>query len=229
MKCQSLQDLEKYVDYPLFRPEVIERKLRALDDVGIELDELIGKGFKGVVFKGKIAGSNVPVAVKFLRADSKKKNALRKEFILLKLLEKTGVCPVPYFASKDFIIMEFVEGKTLKEIVESGDEEEIRNALCLSLSACRILDSFGVRHSEIKGGKHIIITPEGRAKVIDYESAYLKDSPKNLPQLIGSIIIGWNLDKLLGFDRKKLIELSRLYIYDQNKAFFELKKLILGC
>ncbi|OYT51401.1 MAG: hypothetical protein B6U73_02025 [Desulfurococcales archaeon ex4484_204] len=111
------------------------------------------------------------VAIKVRRADSKR-DSLVMECELMRLA--SPVAPKPLYCSKDFIVMEYVDGHTLNRYVEMI--RSCREAVTLVLkviAVARWLDVIGISHKELSTPeRHVIVTPNGRVKVVDYETAY---------------------------------------------------------
>ncbi|WP_456454766.1 RIO1 family regulatory kinase/ATPase domain-containing protein [Thermovibrio sp.] len=214
--------LFKLLDYPRKDAEKGKELYEKLKKAGISELKFAAKGYRGVVFKGKLKGKEVAVKVK--RSDSRKESLAEKEFSLLKYLydlyKSQTPAPKPLLAGKDFIVMEWIEGKPFLEAFKEKPKETVKQAI----KACYLLDRAGIEHSEIKGGKHLITTKKG-IKVIDFESAKLKERPRNLLQFVGYYLIGKGLYKELGTDPKELRELLEAYKKEPEKAYIRLENL----
>jgi len=213
MEFQTSQFYE-YLDYPAKRKERINKLLNLLKEKGITLDSFIAKGYRGVVFKGMYRGK--PVAVKVLRSDVEKENPLQKECEILNYLtnklKSENPAPYPYLCTSEFIAMEFIEGLTFSKALENYDPYTV---LKEALRSCYLLDKAGVRHSEIKGEKHLIFDGR-RFRIIDFESAKFSDKPRNLLQFVGyHLIRNKELLKKLGICKKDLR--LAIEIYKENK------------
>ena len=217
--------LEKFLDYPKYREDVIKKRSQELKKLGIELVSFVSKGYRGVVLKGLNRKGN-SVAVKVKRADAEK-DVVLKEVGILRYLERFFrsknlplVVPEVYGVSErgEFFVMEFIEGVPLVSL--SGDE--LLKAVKMSLKACYYLDLSGVYHSEIKGGKHLLFTGNS-VKVIDFESAKFTDSPRNFLQFVGYHLIGKNL---LPLEKEKLLEITSMFKRNPERAFRLTMKLL---
>ncbi len=221
MESRSSQ-LFKLLDYPRGNPERGRELYQKLKERGISELEFVAKGYRGVVFKGRLNGKEVAVKVK--RSDAVKENLAEREFSFLKrlyeLYKSETPAPKPYFAGKEFIVMEWIEGKRFLEAFKESPRETVK----LALKACYLLDKGGVEHSEIKGGKHLIRT-KGKVKVIDFESAKLKDRPRNLLQFVGYYLIGKELYRVLGVNLERLRELLESYKNEPEVAYLQLESL----
>ncbi len=174
-----------------FRPDVIcfpkgnvecaedrERRLRnagIVDLVSCGSDligdfKVLGKGHASVVVLAQHMTLG-EVAIKLLRTDSKREDL----FLECRFMQEAEpISPKPYVCENDFIIMEFLDGKPLKELLGTALRECRETVLtCLKiLGATYWLDRVGVNHKELSILKeHVIILRDGRVKIIDYETA----------------------------------------------------------
>src|SRR3990172_2946842 len=72
-----------------------------------------------------------------------------------------------------FIVMEFVEGRTLPEFLTGGGRILPDRAIAIAQDVCRALDGAhaqGVIHRDIKPG-NIMLNPRGEVKVTDFSIA----------------------------------------------------------
>lgn len=70
----------------------------------------------------------------------------------------------------DFIVMEFIEGQTLKAMIEHDGALPLPNLLDIGLQIADALGAaheIGLLHRDIKSA-NILVTPRGRAKVLDF-------------------------------------------------------------
>ena len=196
------------LDYPFFDERVAEERLKVLKSFGVELVRFVAKGYRGVVFEGKLIGKQVAVKVK--RRDIKK-DVCQKEYKILKHLEQFCIknnlenpAPKPIGCGDWFLIEEFIEGKPIKDVRLT--KENVKSVLY----SCFVLDVAGVKHSELRGGKHIIFQDK-RARIIDFESAVLSKKPRNVHQFLGGYIFPEN---------QSILEKIKPYLkaYQENPA-----------
>ena len=120
---------------------------------------ILGKGYVGVVVLGKIGRKKV--AVKIRRNDSPRKN-LKKEAELLGITNQSNVGPKLVNFSKNFLVMEYLEGKKIGDWVGSlkkkGNSPQLKTIIKKILEDCYSLDRIGLDHGELSNlSKHVIV------------------------------------------------------------------------
>ncbi|HEY3215888.1 MAG TPA: serine/threonine-protein kinase [Candidatus Eisenbacteria bacterium] len=160
-----------------FLPEaLVGQKLSHYDIV-----EKLGAGGMGVVYRGRDARLPRDVAVKVLTggdlADEAMRRRFRREALAFSKLNHRHIATIFEFDSQDgtdFIVMEYVSGRPLSELLERGPLPE-RQALVLGIQIAEALAEAhgrGVLHRDLKPG-NVMLTPEGDAKVLDFGVAKL--------------------------------------------------------
>jgi serine/threonine-protein kinase len=82
----------------------------------------------------------------------------------------TGEDVAPDGTPQPFIVMEYVEGRTLRDIVKAEGRLPVRRALEIVADVCAALDFShrnGIIHRDIKPA-NVMITPQGAVKVMDF-------------------------------------------------------------
>src|SRR3954453_13741417 len=147
-----------------------------------ELGELIGYGGMAEVHRGRDSRLNREVAIKVLRADLARDpsflNRFRREAHSAAGLNHPSIVAV-YDTGEDltadgtpqpFIVMEFVHGRTLRDIVKSEGRLPARRAMEIVADVCAALDFShrnGIIHRDIKPA-NVMITTTGAVKVMDF-------------------------------------------------------------
>ena len=140
------------------------------------IDERLGAGGMGVVYKARDTRLDRTVALKLLSdqtaTDRDTRGRLLHEARSASGLNHPNVCTVHEVGEADgqmFIVMEFVEGTPLDHVIpSSGLSTELVCRYGMQIaSALEHAHERGVIHRDLKGA-NVIITPEGRAKVLDF-------------------------------------------------------------
>jgi serine/threonine-protein kinase len=147
-----------------------------------ELGELIGYGGMAEVHRGRDSRLNREVAIKVLRADLARDpsflNRFRREAHSAAGLNHPSIVAVydtgedagPDGTPQPFIVMEFVAGRTLRDIVKAEGRLPARRAMEIVADVCAALDFShrnGIIHRDIKPA-NVMITPQGAVKVMDF-------------------------------------------------------------
>ncbi|HEY3215101.1 MAG TPA: protein kinase [Candidatus Eisenbacteria bacterium] len=148
--------------------------------------EKIGEGGMGVVYKARDAKLDRIVALKFLPAAVGGHETERARFVqearAASAINHPNVCVIHDIAEDDeqlFIVMEHVEGATLRGRIEQGSlplDEVVDFALQIG-EALREAHQHGVVHRDIKS-ENIMVNARGQIKVMDFGLAKLKGSIK---------------------------------------------------
>jgi len=138
--------------------------------------EKIGRGGMGEVFLAEDTSLHRKVALKFLPPETQKDTTARKRLIRearsAASLDHPYICHINEVAESDghdFIVMEYVDGRSLKDRLLRGPatmEEELKIAteVAEALEAAR---TKGIIHRDIKPA-NIMLTETGHAKVMDF-------------------------------------------------------------
>ena len=149
-----------------------------------ELIEYVGGGGMGRVFRALDTQLARTVALKFLprdqASDAETLLRFRNEARSAARLDHESIARA-YYVGEDrgfpYLVFEFVEGDTIRALVDQYGPLRLADALSYTLQVADALihaDERGVVHRDIKPS-NVIITPEGRAKVIDLGLARLQE------------------------------------------------------
>lgn len=146
-----------------------------------ELLEEIGLGGMGRVCKAYDTMLDRTVVLKLLAPDLMSEEESRKRFLrearLASALDHPNICTIYEIAEVDnqyFIAMQYIPGKTLKKVIGSKPLS-LDSVFSIALQvgdALAAAHAKGIVHRDIKSS-NIIITPGGKAKVLDFGLAKL--------------------------------------------------------
>lgn len=163
-----------------------------------ELLERVGMGGMAVVYKAKDKMLNRYVAVKILREEFKENEDFIRRF---KVESQAAAClshqnivqvyDVGEENGLHYIVMEFLEGYTLKQYINAkGGKLSRREATNFSMQICRALEhahSKHVVHRDIKP-QNIVITESGKLKVTDFGIARAANNSTTVNSGSGSAV-----------------------------------------
>ena len=155
-----------------------------------ELLEVIGSGGMAVVYKAKCHRLNRLVAVKVLKSDLAEDADFRRRFRdesqAVAMLSHPNIVSV-YDVSRgetEYIVMELIDGITLKQYMEKRGQLNWREALHFITQIMKALShahSRGIIHRDIKP-QNIMVLRDGSVKVADFGIACLANSANTLTQ-----------------------------------------------
>jgi eukaryotic-like serine/threonine-protein kinase len=150
------------------------------------LDEVIGRGGMSTVYKAFDTVLERPVAIKLMHreiaSDSDQLERFRREARAVAQLNHPHVVSVidageePLGDEEDasagtpYIVLEFVDGETLKSVIRRDGPLEIPQALAYAIEVGRALGAaheHQIVHRDVKP-QNILIDPEGGAKITDF-------------------------------------------------------------
>lgn len=149
------------------------------------IEKLLGRGGMGVVYLGRDTRLDRPVAIKVLRPDLTANRERQSRFFQ----EARSAAAVTHPAiaqiydvdeadGNTFIAMEYVEGKTVSQLI-ANQELDLIGAVEIALQIAEGLSKAheaNIVHRDIKSD-NIMLTRDGHAKLLDFGLAKLLDSP----------------------------------------------------
>lgn len=146
-----------------------------------ELGDLLGYGGMAEVFRGRDVRLGRDVAVKVLRTDLARDPSFqarfRREAQAAASLNHPAIVSV-FDTGEDetdgshvpYIVMEYVAGRTLRQVLQQDGRLEPTEALRITKATCQALEyshRAGIVHRDVKPG-NVMLTPEGEVKVMDF-------------------------------------------------------------
>jgi serine/threonine-protein kinase len=149
------------------------------------LDAVIGRGGQSTVYRARDSVLERPVAVKLMHSsiagDSAQLERFRREARLVAQLSHPNVVTVidageeqeagaPHGVGTPYIVFEYVEGETLKDLIRREAPLEIPVAIAYAIEIARALGAAHERalvHRDVKP-QNVLISSEGAAKITDF-------------------------------------------------------------
>ena len=247
--AHSFISIKKFVDEPysniLGYPKATSRQIRSRIN---ELEKLkiksvsftgsttlgnlavLGKGYVGVVVLAKKGSKQV--ALKIRRTDSQR-NEMKNESILLKLANSVNVGPKMYVVSKNFLVMEYLEGIDIRKWVNTlkgiGSAKKLKSTIRNVLEDCYRLDQISLDHGELSNVSKHVIVGKTKSTLIDFESSSTKRRSSNVTSVTQAIFIGSGIakktQKIYKNPPKKKI-FKNLKLYKQEKTYENFQELL---
>ena len=162
-----------------------------------EILERIGTGGMAIVYKAQCHRLNRLVAIKILKSDLAQNEEFRRRFnaesqavAQLSHPNIVSVYDVSRGGDMEYIVMELIDGITLKQYMEKRGQLNWRESLHFITQIMRGLShahSRGIIHRDIKP-QNIMVLRDGSVKVADFGIACLADSAQTLTQeALGSV------------------------------------------
>ncbi len=153
----------------------------------------LGKGSFARVYRAVHVDNGQIFALKVLRNSIKKHHFVDKKDIVEQFLREAGMMQnlrhqniVPVYDvgtehGQPFMVMEFVEGRNLREFLKVRKKMTVDESLRIAADIANALDfalSKGVTHRDLKPS-NVLITSTGRAKLVDFGLAGMVDEAKS--------------------------------------------------
>ena len=224
------------VCYP--RPSKTEwsRRLNELERLGVVAVEfegekslfnkpILGKGCVGIVVIAYADGYKYALKIRRVDAD---RNSMRREAKLLKKANSLSLGPEVRKVSRNFLLMQFIEGSFLLPWLErTRGKCRLRNVLRSILEQCFVLDLAGLDHGELScATKHIIVDAEDRPFLLDFESASDERKAANVTSVCQFLLLhgetATRIRRRLGeVDETALLSSLRKYKHHPSRENFE--------
>jgi putative serine/threonine protein kinase len=218
--------------YPKANDTELQSRLRELQEHGVKAVEfagetsafnvpVLGKGFVGIVVIALLAGQKKALKIRRVDADGL---GLQHEAQMLAKANSVQVGPRLMRVSKNFLLMQLVDGDLLPDWLDAHKEKElVRNVLRDILEQCWRLDNIGLDHGELsKAPKHLIIDKEQKPFIVDFETASVNRKLANVTSVCQFLfasggVVARVVAEALG-ERKREEIISALKRYKNNRT-----------
>ena len=165
------------------------------DLLGYEIEEVIGRGGMGVVYRARDRALERNVALKLIAPEYAGFTGFRGRFLaesrLAASLEHPNVVPIYGAGDQDghlYIAMRYIEGRDLREILRDGVlTPERAIAICRQVaSALDAAHEQGLVHRDVKPS-NILLDASDRAYLADFGLSRLSSDPAKAPEIAASL------------------------------------------
>jgi len=229
--------------YPKGDENELENRIKELDMHGVATVEfagkggafnvpVLGKGYVGIVVVAQRYSQRL--ALKIRRVDADRED-LQHEAKMLAKANCAGVGPTFVDASKNFLLMQLIEGELLPAWLDANKEKNtVRQVLAEILEQCWHLDLLGLDHGELsKAPKHVIIDQCQQPWIVDFETSSDTRKPTNVTAICqylrmsgGHVAKG--VSEVLG-ERNRVEVISALRSYKKDQTRESLDKVVQAC
>jgi len=236
----SEEKFARVICYPEYDAKELTKRLCEMKELGIKAlcftgdkkigdVSVLGKGHVGIVVSACMEKGKA--ALKIRRADADRET-MRREASMLQIANSVKVGPRLIGFTKNFLLMEFIEGLLLPEWIEKVKGEEdaakrIRRVLRDLLEQCWRLDEAGLDHGELsRASKHIMIDHKDNPWILDFETASTTRRASNVTSICQFLFLKGKTAELINEavnhnDRDKLIFLLRRYKRSRTRKNFD--------
>jgi putative serine/threonine protein kinase len=222
--------------YPKPSKAELKKRLEELQRLGVETLEfsgekqalntpILGKGCVGIVTIAYRNGEKAALKIRRVDAD---RSRMQQEAKMLKKANSVHVGPRLLGVSKNFLLMQFIDGDLLPKWMEKRKQKALMVKILREvLEQCWRLDIAGLDHGELSHApKHIIIDKKNKPFIVDFETASLNRKPSNVTSIcqflfISGVVAEKVAEKLGEKDKKAIIEVLRRYKRDRTRENFE--------
>ena len=188
--------------------------LNQLEKKGLCDIKFFAKGKRGLIFTAKYKKKKV--AIKIKNPESTAFGTVVREAKMLKEVNKHNIGPKYLFHSPKFLVYEFVEGKYLKDLIQS---KNIRSICKKIFEQCFQLDLLHINKEEMTRPYHHAIVKGNKVTFIDFERARKGREAHNVTQFC--TFVSHHVDIK---HKSKWITLAREY--SKNRSRKQLQKML---
>lgn len=223
--------------YPKVSSEELQKRIDELREHGVKAVEfagetsafnvpVLGKGFVGIVVIAHLDGQRAALKIRRVDAD---RLGLQHEAQMLAKANSVQVGPKLMGVSKNFLLMQLIDGNLLPDWLEKHKEKDhVRKVLNDILEQCWRLDNIGLDQGELnKAPKHLIINKQQKPWIVDFETASIDRKPSNVTSVCqflftsGGAVATAVAETLGERNREEIINALRLYKKDKIRENFD--------
>jgi serine/threonine protein kinase len=157
----------------------------------------LGEGGLGIVYKAQDTKLQRTVAIKILKPEAIGDPDARRRFLrearaasALNHANIMTIYEIDKWKGRDFIVMEYVEGRTIKAVIEN-EKVPIKNVIDVAIQIANALQEaheHDIIHRDIKS-ENIMVTPKEQVKVMDFGLAKIAgmETKSNIETTMGTI------------------------------------------
>ncbi len=163
------------------------------------IEDTIGEGGMGFVYRGIDTTTNEPVAIKKLKREAVVKNPeqlerFRREALILYQLNHPNMVRVYDAVTQDgdyYIVMQYVEGGSLRELLKREKKLPLYDVVTIGLDVSDALaraHRLKIIHRDVKPD-NVLLTANGTPYLTDFGQAHISDAPglTRPGQMIGTL------------------------------------------
>jgi len=229
--------------YPRVSDAELQNRLGELREHGVKAVEfagktsafnvpVLGKGFVGIVIIANLDGQRVALKIRRVDAD---RLGLQHEAQMLAKANSVQVGPRLMGVSKNFLLMQLIDGNLLPNWLDAHKEKElVRSVLTGILEQCWRLDNIGLDHGELsKAPKHLIVDKAQKPFIVDFETASVNRKPANVTSVCQFLFtsrgaVARAVAEVLG-ERNNTEIISALRIYKADRARENFDRVLQAC
>ena len=193
---------------------------------------VLGKGFVGIVVIAHLKRQKV--ALKIRRVDADRADLLHEAQMLSKA-NSANVAPKLVAASKNFLLMQLIDGDLLPAwLNRNKDKTHVQAVLGELLAQCYRLDEVFLDHGELsKAPKHVIVDRQLKPWIVDFETASDARKTANLTAICHFLFTSFGetartvIETLGERNREEIV--AALHNYKKNRSRVNFEKVLQVC
>ncbi|MFQ6095220.1 MAG: RIO1 family regulatory kinase/ATPase [Candidatus Bathyarchaeia archaeon] len=235
----------RVICYPRYSPGELTRRVGEMGRLNVGAVEFVGEKTvcdlqvlgKGCVSVVVLARTGFGKAALKIRRTDADRSSMKHESEMLRMANSVSVGPRLIGFTENLLLMELIDGMLLPNWIgkiEGADAEiRIRRVLRDVMEQSRRLDTLGLDHGELsRASKHIIVSPEGKAYILDFESASINRRTSNVTSICQYLFLRSEVAQMVKENLGKIREddlIKALRIYKSNPSRENFEKVLGVC